>query len=347
MQKRIFNKENIIILLIFFSNTLYSASAEYKNKAAPKKMYSWMLIPVSARGAGIGQGIVAIVNNANTVFWNPGGIAFLEDNICVSYSYNPLLNPLSKNWLWNDEFHNLAFNTKISKNIITGLNYKYFSYGYSFVKDYSIGILFNYKKGDIGFGINTNLYSLYYAQNNPVLSFDFGVLYSKDLNRNTLSYIKNISFGISILNISSGVDYSTGHFKRALPFNLRIGYSITLIYAKENNEKHPFVITHNMEYSDVLNSDKAFYRSDTGGGIEFQFYRLLCIRLGYHRRGYSDSSIKGITYGTGFIFPLKYIFNNLKMSITYDFALYPWMPVLNWKKDEYYSIHSFGLKYRF
>jgi len=334
MQKRLMIILNIIILLIFFYNTLYSA--EHKGG------YLWMLLPVSARGAGIGQGVAAIIDNANTVFWNPGGVGFLDDSLCINYSYNPLAG----NWIWNDEFHNFAVNAKIAKNIVSGLNYKYFNSGYSIAKYYSIGILFNYKKGNIGFGINTNLHSIYNAQNNPVLSYDFGILYSKDLNNKLSSILKNISFGTSILNISSGAEYSD-HIKRGLPCNVRIGYSITLIYPRGKNDKHPLIITHNLEYSDVLNSNNAFYRRDIGGGMECLFSGLLYFRLGYHSRGCSYSPIKGITYGTGLIFPLQYIFHNFNSSITYDFSMYRWMPDSSWKKDEYYQIHSFGFKYNY
>ena len=357
MQKRILIIVNIIILIIFFSNTLYSADES-------ANMFNWMLLPVSARGAGIGQGVVAIVDNANTVFWNPGGVGFLDDNLCINYSYNPLSG--LEYWSFRDEFHTFAVNTKISKNIVTGLNYKYIYHGYLFtfkgnkIKDYSIGALFNYKKGNIGFGINTNLYSFseWVSQNNHVLSFDLGALYSKDLNKDTPSYIKNISFGISILNISPdvkdpGVITYKLHFNDPgvitykLPYNLRIGYCITLVYPKGMYDKHPFIVTHNLEYSDVLNTKKVFSRNNIGGGIEFLLYKLFYIRLGYHNRNFSDLSIKGITYGTGLIFPLKFILHNLNSSITYDFAMYAWKPDSNGGKNEYYPIHSFGFKYNF
>ena len=70
MKKSIIVILNIIILTSIFIDRLYSS--DYKGYS------DWLLQPESARGAAMGRALVAIVDNANTVFWNPGGAAFLK-----------------------------------------------------------------------------------------------------------------------------------------------------------------------------------------------------------------------------------------------------------------------------
>ncbi|NVM01719.1 MAG: hypothetical protein HWN67_05265 [Candidatus Helarchaeota archaeon] len=62
-----------------------------------------MIQPSSALGSGMGRGLVAIIDNANTVFRKSGVINFLEV-LNISYDYDTLLGLLMvKKWLFPDQ----------------------------------------------------------------------------------------------------------------------------------------------------------------------------------------------------------------------------------------------------
>ncbi len=76
------NKSILAIILLFLMLYNYLYPANYRGAR------EWLMQPSSARCAGIGEGTVAIIDNANTVFWNPGGTPFLS-GLNLSYTYEP------------------------------------------------------------------------------------------------------------------------------------------------------------------------------------------------------------------------------------------------------------------
>jgi hypothetical protein len=58
----------ILVCSVFFNNSSLFAQGE---AAVP-----FLLIAPGARNGGIGEGGVALANDANAVFWNPAGLAF-------------------------------------------------------------------------------------------------------------------------------------------------------------------------------------------------------------------------------------------------------------------------------
>ena len=67
--------------LFFTSFCLDALGVDYKEGS------EYLLEPVGARSAGMGEGSVAVLDGANTSFWNPGAIAFIED-LHLTYQYN-------------------------------------------------------------------------------------------------------------------------------------------------------------------------------------------------------------------------------------------------------------------
>ena len=83
----------------YFSDLPKSFPADYRGAR------EWLMQPSSARCGGMGGGAVAIVDNANTVFWNPGGTVFLN-GLNLSYTYEPY-KPSSS--YINSKIHNFSF----------------------------------------------------------------------------------------------------------------------------------------------------------------------------------------------------------------------------------------------
>lgn len=143
----------------YFSDLPKSFATDYNGRR------EWMLQPPSARGASMGKAFVGIIDNANTVFWNPDGVAFLK-NLNIEYSHIPRIYYL-RNYIEEEyKVYNFAFNTNLRKLFVIGLNLqRYFLLHdnfsgvdfinpiYDIYQDSIIGLLFGYRIGNIGIGI--------------------------------------------------------------------------------------------------------------------------------------------------------------------------------------------------
>ncbi len=98
MKDKIFKLLIAFILLTCFSVTKAQFDYGFDFSKAGSSGLQFLKIGVSARETALGGAASAIVDNANSVFWNPAGIAYIE-NKEVSFSHN--------NWLV-DSKHNAA-----------------------------------------------------------------------------------------------------------------------------------------------------------------------------------------------------------------------------------------------
>ena len=342
MRKLILIILKIIVLLAFFFESIYSADYTGEMK--------WMRQPASARGTAMGKSGVALVNGSNTVFWNPGGAASLK-GINISYT----------NYHWvNSKYgiHAISFNTRTKKKFNLGLNYYryYNSMGSDNYYFNTIGIFIGYSFNNISIGINPKIFNLNYKEiltfeKNNILAFDCCVLYSKDINIKAFSFLKNLSFGGSILNISESVRYTENwrsnsytnifpfKFSRLLPWLLRIGYSSTFKFLIKN--KCLFSVINNLEYLDTVNSSDSdiSHKEFFGGGLELSAADFLFARLGYYHNLNGNAPDDGLTYGIGVNVPLKNIIKKMPIEIKYDYSKFP----INQETNFYRKIHSVGI----
>ena len=107
---------SLIILLTLFIDSLFSS--EYKGDRF------WSVRPASARSAGMGRALVGMIENSNTVFWNPGGITFLT-GFNISYSYDPFISIATEK---KSRMQNVSFNTKLKKVFTIGFNVQHFNF---------------------------------------------------------------------------------------------------------------------------------------------------------------------------------------------------------------------------
>jgi len=333
----------------------------------------WMMKPPSARAAGMGRALVAIVDNANTVFWNPGGITFLE-GLNISYNYEPKNN----NWThYCNKIHNISLVKKIKNKFTIGFNFRReYEYRLSGLSDSDIGISFGYNKNSFGIGITTKfLYTKEYGgsrtqkspiygylpiqSKNPSLAVDIGILYSENFDIKN-GYMLQFNFGSSLLNISKGIGYTkltslAVPYEEGIPRIFRLGYAIKLMKPKGERILKWLTVANNLEYSNVINRDKTKLKWDyksLGFGFEFAVYEILFFRVGYHyQKGHKNFRphpyYTGYTYGFGFRLPAKYIHKSLPLSITYDFAQLPWDVKSEFKEYRYFLIHSLNFNYNF
>ena len=351
---------NITVLLLLFTDSVFSGNYKMERE--------WLMAPPSARGAALGGGLSAVIDNSNTVFWNPGGVTFLE-GFNISHSHSPYILTSSGE---EYEMYNFAFNTNLGKSFVVGLNLQHYQNSYKYdgfyhrdrilnhYQDSMTGFLFGYKRGNIGMGINTKFLlstsSVFAVKDLPVV-LDIGALYSRDFVLKHIHPI-NVNTGLSILNISNGIKYertaAPGHTE-SLPIVMRVGYSATIKPVQKAGKLTPLSITHNLEYSIVINADKSYDKfvdcQSLGLGLEVVTYEFLFSRIGYHFRksekDYNNNLYNGITYGVGLNVPLYYFFKLLPISIRYDYGTFPWDTQSIYKRSNYTKIHSLNFTYTF
>ena len=358
----------ITILLLLNVSAIYPANFT--------GVRDWMILPPSARAAGMGRALVAIVDNANTVFWNPGGVTFL-DGLNISYNYKPS----KENRYIDNKLYDISLIKKLKNKYIIGFNFRHdYEYRLIGLKDSDIGISFGYNKNSFGIGITTKFlftqnrmgsslkglsktttYWIRTQSKNPSFAVDIGILYSENFDIKN-GYMLHFNFGSSLLNISKGIGYTkltslAIPYEEGIPRIFRLGYAIKLMKPKGERILKWLTVANNLEYSNVINRDKTKLKWDyksLGFGFEFAVYEILFFRVGYHyqkgRRYELDNNYvpyNGYTYGFGLCLPAKYIHKSLPLSITYDFAQFPCDVKSEFKEYRYFLIHSLNFNYNF
>ena len=345
----------------YFIDLPKSYPADYKGER------EWMLRPMSARGAGMGNGLVALLDGANTVFWNPAGLAFIN-GIGFSHTYyNQLVD------ITDIRNENTSFNTMIKGAFTIGLNISYYynhnRYIESTLEDYNLGISMGYKVKNIGFGINIkHLFSdanknIHYSKERT-FAVDIGVLIPRGYNIKH-NYSLDINVAASMINIGKDLKVEIERpyewIETGLPKLFKVGYAATFNLPKKNVKLNPFSITHNLEYSEIINFRKYIknqgYRF-LGYGLEVILYEMFSFRIGNRslksKKYYADMPDIGFSYGFGLNFPVNYFYKKIPLSIKYDYARFPFHPKSNIKEIRYYikeiryyKINSFSIQYMF
>jgi len=201
----------------------------------------FLVISPDARHAALGDAGVATSPDANSTYWNPGKLAFIQSKYGASASYTPwlgkIVNDMSISYLTG--FY------KINRESAFNLSLKYFDMGeitftnnvaavtgqfsprdYSFDGSYSrmlsenlgIGLTAKYIYSNLT-GTNSNVDS----KPGKSVAVDFGLYYKKDLKWNHES---TLSFGGTISNIGAKLSYTDNNNEDFLPMNLRLGSAL-------------------------------------------------------------------------------------------------------------------------
>ncbi len=181
------------------------------------------------------------------------------------------------------------------------------------------------------------------------MAIDIGMLYSR--NHNIIKkYILNFNFGVSLLNSSNGIeyDYYGSRYFDGLPNIVRMGYAVTFNLPKRKFKLNPFSITHNLEYAEIINYDKTTQTKGykfLGYGLEVILYEMFLFRIGNRslksKKYYADILDMGFSYGFGLEIPIDFLYNSFPLSVSYNYAHFPW------NKEHYLKIHSLNIKYKF
>ncbi len=196
-----------------------------------------------ARGSSLGEAGVATSPDANSAFYNPGKLGFVDYKYAFSPSYSPWLRQVTDDM----SLSYLSGYGKVGDRGAFAASLLYFDLGQidyrtgqnlpngSFnPKEYAVTVSYGQKLGEnFGVGITgryvrSNLignYSGNDAQAGNSFAADLGAYYNKDITIGPGAY--NLAFGLSIANLGNKMVYDNPQTSSFLPTTLRLGTAIT------------------------------------------------------------------------------------------------------------------------
>jgi len=276
----------------------YAGTAHAQAEAGAQSL----LIAPGARADGMGRAYVAVANDANAVWWNPGGLAFTTGHD-ISTMYTKLVPDLA-----DDVFYSY---TSYAQHVEgwggIGFSLGYLSYGKSTATDpdgNDLGTFSSYELAptiaygtelmkDMGFGVALKLVRVDLAPSSvtqdqqagrgTTFAADIGALYKIPRYKS--------SIGLAIQNLGPNISYIDVDQSDPLGRNVKAGVAVTPF------ETELYRVTVAADVNKSLLSHGAWIEN---GGAEFEFNRLLALRAGYiyDPRG----TVKDLTYGLGLNF---------------------------------------------
>ncbi len=285
-----------------------------------------LYIHPGGRPAGMGDAFVSISDDATACWWNPAGLAFLEETYNVSLMHSRLVPD------WDDVYYEYAaYAQKIEGLGTIAGSLIYLTYGeqqattpddpvpYTTFRSYEVipSVAYGATIGDnIGIGINLKFV---YVDRAPAgvtvegkqgagstFAADFGALWQLMDGR--------WRGGGAVQHVGPKIAYIDEEQKDPLPRNLKVGTSYKIL-DDEMNE-----LTVSVDYNKSLVIVEDITNPSLGVvlnvGAEYRYYDLLALRGGYVYD--EDGEIKDFAFGLG----LSY------RNFSFDFANVPQAPGL-------------------
>ncbi len=280
------------------------------------------LIAPGARSDGMGRAFVAVADDANMIWWNPGAMAFARGHD-ASFMYTQLVPDLAD----DVNFSYLAYVQHVEGWGGLGAAIGYLSYGKTEGTDpdgnvtgefssYEIAptIAYGTEIGDnLGFGVALKLLRVDLAPATVTLDGRAGRGTSFAADIGTLYKVPKwkASFAAVIQNLGPSIAYIDEDQSDPLGRNLKIGFA----YTPFENEVHRVLIA--ADANRFLLPDEVLGVSVWNAGIEYEFNRLIALRVGY----ISDpiGTITDATYGLGLTYK----------GFRFDYASFPQSEFLN------------------
>jgi hypothetical protein len=293
----------------------------------------FLTITPDSRAAGMGDAGVATSADANSSYWNPGKLVFIDKGgLGFSTSYTPWLARIINDMklLYLTGFYRLDRNQVFSSSL------KYFDMGdinfrdgnnvdlgrynpreFAFDVTYSRRLTENFGIGGSVRYIRSNLTGAFSsttdARAGSSVAVDLGALYTKQFETRNAT----LSLGGSITNLGSKMTYTSAASKDFIPTNLRIGAAYkteldplnSLTFVMDLNKLMvPSVApgsTTKPMLSGVLGSftDTNFAAEireiDIASGMEYWYNNFFAGRVGYHYESAANGNRKYLTAGIG------------------------------------------------
>jgi hypothetical protein len=282
--------------------------------AASTASVIWLTITPGARANGMGESFVAISDDATASYWNPAGLAWVnQEKNEITLQHSKWLPQLADDLY----FEYLGYARYLQGWGGVGGNITFMSMGEQdetvegspdpIGTFYSYGVAVTAAAGtevapgaSVGVGLKFIYDHLYYADIGKGSSFaaDLGVIYHLPMEEMGLGNIGNASVGACLSNLGPNVSYGGQSEGNPLPRMIRAGMS----YEPFDTRMTQLRVA--ADYSKILTfvedgfSDE-FNENKWGAGAEYWYYDLLGLRAGYTHDTEGGSTIQGMTFGAG------------------------------------------------
>jgi hypothetical protein len=275
-----------------------------------------LLFAPGARAEGMGRAGVALVNDANAIWWNVGALAFVRGHD-VSASYYDLVAGLAE----DVNYTYLSYVQRVEGLGGIGGGFTYLNYGKSTATDVDGGEIQEFTSYELapaiaygtdlipnmGIGVALKLVRVdlapaavtqdQVAGQGTTFAADFGALYKIPAWK--------AAMGATVSNIGPDIAFVDEEQSDPLGRNVRVG----MAYAPFETEAHRFTIS--ADAVRYLLPGRILAIDQWGVGGEYEFNRLIALRAGYYSDPIGD--VEDVTFGLG----LGY------KGFRFDFASFP------------------------
>ena len=259
-------KQFIILMILLAGSLIPRAYSQTGMAAVP-----FLNIEPDARSSALGFTGLTQRGNTNASFWNPALLG-VQSSGMISFSHSNWLPSIGANMYYDQ----LSLSTKLSESRGLALDITYFNlgqqmardelgtelgtfgnnefavrlaYGQQISKKWSMGLAAQYFRSNLASGKQVLGETI-----NPAsgLAIDFGGYYSSSV-RFLSNSGERFQFGYNLASFGSGINYTDGQQKHALPTKLRMGWSYEMI--RGSNYTHRFIVVN--EFSKRLSRMEA------------------------------------------------------------------------------------------
>jgi len=286
---------------VLLAAVLLTAMTDYASAGEPGSSgFTFLRLGNGARAGGMGEAFTAVADDATSIYWNPAGMASVEQ-VEMNLTHNE--------WLMDIRFEQATVVNEMWGGA-AGLSFTGLYYGSmdrygefpSLTPDgtfspYDIALSLGYARDvipNVAFGAAIKMiYSKIDFKSATGYAFDLGVIHK--------TKIEGLTLAASMLNLGPQASYDVEKFYP--PFQLRVGGAYEF---RQEVLRGGLILAADVVFPND-NDAKALF------GVEYSYQRLLMLRFGY-KSGYE---IQGATMGFGVAWK-SLRFDYAYMPIDYD-----------------------------
>ncbi len=289
-----------IPVILFLAGLLCGAPAPAQNSDADGGRQEIFHLGVGARALGLGSAVVAMPLDASTVYWNPGGLDYLERR-SVTMFYTPLMA------IADTKYHYIGAAYPFLDAGTVGAGWLHWDIPGVEEREYGSGqktgefvsgedaFLVSYAR-QVRYGMSLGGTVKFRRQQfvgNTARGFtgDIGLLYRPDFSEGVL---QNLSFGLAVQNVIP-LRMRAGDATETIPYTLRGGLAKALRFGPRQDVVNVFAAFEKGQGADMM----------VNFGSEYVYQDLAMLRLGYN--GKQPMFGGGVSYQ---MFQIDYAFGN-------------------------------------
>jgi hypothetical protein len=301
-----------VILLGLMLAILASSEALAVGEAAAPSL----IISPSARAWGLGQSYVAVADDATAMYWNPGGLSFL-DGTWISLTHSQLIPMLAPDVY----FEYMSVSHAVPEIGTFGLSVLYLTYGKWWETtfegvpveehtsyEFAVAGYYAFKLAErTGFGVGLKISRVYLSPPVEATGFVEGAGWSFAGDFGLLGSINDrLSYGIALQNLGPDMSFVSKDESAPLPRTLRGGIAFKPFVGDGYS-----VLVSLEAVKALIGLDEVFLDGNfsevtrdatLNGGVELDIAGFVAPRLGYIYD--HDGKIEGFTFGFGVSLPL-------------------------------------------